>query len=102
MPLLKVIRNGQVTLPARFRQLLSIKEGDYLEAELQENQIVLKPAIVLDRAEAIQRLHQLMDEVGKRHEDAPEEEVERDVLEAIESVRQQETPRKHARPKSRR
>lgn len=94
MPLIKVIRHGQVTLPAKFRKALNVKEGDYLEADLKRDQIVLKPKVILDRAEAINRLNRLLDEVHAQNEDIPEEEVERDVLEAIQAIRQQEYARK--------
>jgi len=99
MPLVKIIRHGQITLPAKFRQKLKLEEGDYLEAELEGDRIVLKPQVILDREEAIEKLHHLMDEVGKRHEDIPEEEIERDVLEAIQAVRQKEYARKRRQAK---
>lgn len=87
MPLVKIIRHGQVTLPAHFREVLNIKEGDYLEAELEGNRVVLKPTVVLDRNQAIKQLHQLMDKVQERSRNASEEEIERDVQAAIRAVR---------------
>ena len=52
MPLTKVTRNGQVTLPARVRLALQVKEGDYLEAEVVDGAVRLKPVAVVDRAKA--------------------------------------------------
>lgn len=49
MPIIKVIRNGQITLPKEFRDALGVKEGDILEAEMKENQMVLKPKILIDK-----------------------------------------------------
>ena len=49
MPVIKVIRNGQITLPKEFRDALGVKEGDILEAEIKENQMVLKPKILIDK-----------------------------------------------------
>ncbi len=89
MPLVKVIRHGQVTLPTKFREALNINEGDYLEAECYDDQIVLRPAVVLKRDEAIKRLHRLMDEIQARNEDIPIEELEQDVREAVQAVRHQ-------------
>ncbi len=43
MSVLLVRRNFQVTIPARFRQLMGLKVGDIMEAELDNNEIVLKP-----------------------------------------------------------
>lgn len=93
MPLVKLIRHGQITLPAEFRRALDLKEGDYLEVEIEGDRIILKPKVVLDRTEAIERLHRLMDKVQARNEDFSEEEVERDVQEAIRAVRDR---RRHA------
>lgn len=86
-PLIKVIRHGQVTLPAEFRLALDLKEGDYLAAEMQAAAIVLKPAVVVSRTEAITGLHKLLNRVQARNEDIPDETVERDVLQAIHAVR---------------
>ncbi len=87
MPLVKVIRHGQVTLPAEFRATLDLKEGDYLEAEIHGDKIVLKPAVVMSRTEAITGLQQLMDRVQERNKGITDEEVERDVQVAIRAVR---------------
>ncbi|MBI3460428.1 AbrB/MazE/SpoVT family DNA-binding domain-containing protein [Candidatus Acetothermia bacterium] len=97
MPLIKIIRHGQLTLPADFRKALDVKDGDYLEAELQEDCVVLKPAVILDRAEAIKRLHRLMDQVQAKNEHISDEEVERDVAAAIRAVRRTKS---HAKRRS--
>lgn len=49
MPVIKVIRNGQITLPKEFRDALGVKEGDILEAEMKDNQMVLKPKTLIDK-----------------------------------------------------
>ena len=49
MPVVRVIRHGQITLPKEFREALGVKEGDLLEAEMKENQMVLKPKILIDK-----------------------------------------------------
>jgi len=46
MPLIKVLRSGQVTLPADVRKALALKEGDLLEAEVTEGALRLKPVSV--------------------------------------------------------
>ena len=51
MPLLQIRRNFQITLPAKLRQALELKEGDLVEAELVNNQaIILKPKEVVSKA----------------------------------------------------
>lgn len=89
MPLLKIIRHGQVTLPAAFRQELAIKEGDYLEAELKDDCIVLRPQVLMDRNTAIQSLHRVMDTVQQRTDGIDPLLIEKEVAEAIKAVRAQ-------------
>lgn len=97
MPLVKVKGKFQVTIPADIRQRLALKVGDVLEAEVEENKIVLKPKTVVDRSKALERLFQLLEKNWERNKDIPEEEVVQDVLEAIREVRQE---RRKARQKS--
>jgi len=49
MPLIKVIRNGQVTLPANIRKVLQVVDGDYLEAEVSNGTLTLRPVAIVDR-----------------------------------------------------
>jgi AbrB family looped-hinge helix DNA binding protein len=49
MPLIKVIRNGQVTLPASIRKVLQVVDGDYLEAEVSDGTLTLRPVAIVDR-----------------------------------------------------
>src|SRR3954468_19209707 len=52
MALVRMLRGGQVTLPAEARKALKLKEGDYLDVELTERGVLLKPVAVVDRAKA--------------------------------------------------
>ena len=89
MPLVKVIRHGQITLPADLREELDIKEGDYLEAKLEGRTIVLRPNVLLDREDAIKALHKIMTEVQSQTKDIDPEVIEQEVDEAIREVREQ-------------
>jgi len=53
MPLVQVREKAQITLPSKIRQALGIKQGDYLEAEVEGNKIVLIPKILVDKAETV-------------------------------------------------
>jgi AbrB family looped-hinge helix DNA binding protein len=97
MPLVKVIRHGQITLPADLREELDIKEGDYLEAELEGKTIVLRPNVLLDREDAIKALHKIMTEVQSQTKDIDPEVIEQEVAEAIREVREQ---RRHAKSRA--
>lgn len=50
--LIKVTRNGQVTLPASVRRQLRVEEGDYLEVRVTENSIILTPKTLIDKSQA--------------------------------------------------
>ena len=43
MPIIKVSRNNQNTLPRNLRDKLHIKAGEYLEIEEQNGKIILQP-----------------------------------------------------------
>ena len=53
MSLVQVREKAQITLPSKVRQALGIKQGDYLEAEVEGNKIVLIPKILVDKAETV-------------------------------------------------
>jgi AbrB family looped-hinge helix DNA binding protein len=74
-------------MPKELREVLEIKEGDILEVQMEKNKVVLKPKVLVDKDQARARLQQVMVKVGKRHGKISEKEVERDVLEAIKTIR---------------
>ena len=55
MPLVKVLRNGQVTLPKGLRQVLGIKEGDVLEVDFAKTGVVLKPKVLVDKESVLSK-----------------------------------------------
>ena len=80
LPLVKVKEKFQITLPAELREALHLAVGDLLEATIQDNVIVLKPKVVVDRAQARQELITVMDRVHAKlppsTQDPKEEEEE--------------------------
>ena len=54
MDLVKVRGKAQITLPANIRKALGINEGDYLEAEVQDNKVVLIPQMVTAKFESVE------------------------------------------------
>jgi antitoxin MazE len=52
MPLIQLKTKAQITLPVKMRRKLGIKQGDYLEATLQGEKIILTPIKAVDRSEA--------------------------------------------------
>ena len=43
MQLVKVTKNYQITLPARLRRGIMLKEGDYLAADVRDGVFIFKP-----------------------------------------------------------
>ena len=89
MSLVKVIRNGQITLPAEARKALRVKEGDYLEAEVVDGEVRLKPVAVIARQEAWRKIREAQSSVayvGPEPRPGPEDE-ERQVYEIMENLR---------------
>ena len=89
MTLVKVIRNGQITLPAEARRALRLKEGDYLEAAVVEGEVRLKPVAVVDRRAAWKRVMEIVERdkwIGPEPRPDPEEE-ERQIFEVVEEFR---------------
>jgi AbrB family looped-hinge helix DNA binding protein len=79
MALVKLLRGGQLTLPAGARKALRLKEGDYLEAEVTEGGLLLKPVAVVDRRQAWRKIREAQAAVrytGPEPRPSPEEEEE--------------------------
>lgn len=95
MPVIKILRNGQLTLPAKFRETLELKQGDLLNAGLEEDKIILKPVTTVERKrvkeKTRERFFKLIDKTWDKNKDTDPKEVERIVNEAIEEVRKEET-----------
>ena len=60
MALVRMLRGGQVTLPAEARKALKLSEGDYLDLEVTDGGLTLKPVTVVDRAEADRQLDKIL------------------------------------------
>jgi AbrB family looped-hinge helix DNA binding protein len=63
MAIIRVICGGQVTLPADARRAFNLKEGDYLEAEVTERGVLLKPITVVDQSKADRELEAILSRV---------------------------------------
>jgi AbrB family looped-hinge helix DNA binding protein len=88
MPLVKVVRNGQITIPKDLRAVLGIREGDLLEIKLNGSNLLIKPKVAIDKNQARERFFQAVDEIRASVKDADPEEIEREIAEAVESAKQ--------------
>lgn len=78
MSLVKVRGAAQITLPGDVQTALRIREGDYLEAELVEGGVMLRPMTVPSEAEAWERLERVLHRT--RHPASGEELSEQDAM----------------------
>ena len=70
MPMVKVVRNGQITLPKEFRDALGIDEGQILEAEIKNSHIILKPLAFVERGHVLsskgkQKVKEALEDIKK-------------------------------------
>jgi len=49
MPVVKILRHGQITLPKGIRKILGVEEGDLLELGLENARVFLQPKILVDK-----------------------------------------------------
>ena len=55
MSMVKVLRNGQITVPKGLRRVLRIKEGDILEVSLEKAGVLLKPKALVDKESVLSK-----------------------------------------------
>jgi AbrB family looped-hinge helix DNA binding protein len=95
MALMRVRRMAQLTLPAEVRRALNIKEGDYLEAEIVKDGVLLKPVAMVERERAwqgiVHAVSQVRDIEAKPGED---NQVEEETIAGM--VKEQRHNKKHA------
>ena len=94
MPLVKLRRAGQITLPAELRERFALEEGSYLEAEAVPGGILLKPKAVVDREQAWQQVLDVMASVHAKQPptDKPPLEQEEEIAEMIKDFRREHAP----------
>lgn len=92
MALVRLLRGGQVTLPAETRKALKLAEGDYLEADVREGALVLKPVTVLDRETAGKKLAEIINRPKWRGPgpEPSEDEVMKMVVDEIHAMRRED------------
>jgi len=91
MPLVKVVRNGQVTIPKEIREKLGIKEGDFLEVEPTGQGVFLKPKVMVDKGDALKvfsrAFEKLQASASDKVKDMDEGELTAIIEEAIRAAR---------------
>jgi AbrB family looped-hinge helix DNA binding protein len=84
MSLLRVRRAAQLTLPSDVRRALNVKEGDYLEAHVRADGVLLTPVAVVERTRAFAGIRKATAQVrdrksGKKNALADEKAIAKEV-----------------------
>ncbi|MEZ5863208.1 MAG: AbrB/MazE/SpoVT family DNA-binding domain-containing protein [Geminicoccaceae bacterium] len=88
MTLVKLRKSAQLTLPTEIREALQLAEGDYLEAEIVQGGVLLRPVDVVRREAAWDDLVELVETPKRRTPptESPEEE-EALIFQMVEEAR---------------
>jgi AbrB family looped-hinge helix DNA binding protein len=91
MALMRVRRMAQLTLPAEIRRALNVKEGDYLEAKVVKNGVLLKPVTVVSRERAWKGIMRAVSRVRDMKPDPNEDAIaaENKIAEMVKQYRHQ-------------
>jgi AbrB family looped-hinge helix DNA binding protein len=91
MPLVKVVRNGQVTIPKEIREKLGIKEGDFLEVQPTDQGVFFKTKAIVDKGDALKAFSRAFEKlqagVSDKIKGLDEKELAAILEEAIQAVR---------------
>lgn len=91
MSLVKVRHAAEITLPGEVRDALRVSEGDYLEVELVEGGVLLRPVPAGRREEAWRQVRDAMGGVRASPEQAAKspDEQEAEILAAVDEARRE-------------
>ena len=89
MLLVKVKKHHQITLPKNVREKLDIAEGDYLEMDIKNGQIVLRTLKVIqnEKEAARKKASEILAGLHRKIEDEGPSQMEELISEAVNSVR---------------
>jgi AbrB family looped-hinge helix DNA binding protein len=89
MALMRVRRMAQLALPAEVRRALNVQEGDFLEATIVKDGVLLKPVAMVERERAWQRIADLKSRVRDLRPDPSKSdtEAEEEIAEMVKEFR---------------
>jgi AbrB family looped-hinge helix DNA binding protein len=96
MPLVKIKDKFQVTIPASIRRDIDLDIGDFLEAEVREDGILLIPKTVIDRKALLKKFRKAFSEANPDNlfNGKSEEELMRIAADAVKETRAVKRPKK--------
>ena len=91
MALVTVKPKFQITIPAKLRRLIALREGDVMEATVVEDGILLRPREAMDRDTVADHVASVLAHIEPSPEDAgrSEDEIMQDILADIAKARRE-------------
>lgn len=91
MALLKLRRLSQLTLPASLRAKFNLVDGDYLEAEVIEQGILLKPVAIIEKEKAWKQIFEAIENVEdqKPSQARDSKQQEEEIADMVKAFRKQ-------------
>jgi AbrB family looped-hinge helix DNA binding protein len=85
----RALRRGQVTIPARFRNQLGIDDDSILELTLAEDRIEIRPLVAKPAAGSgwVRELYERFAPIRAGAEELPEDEIDHAIDDAVNEVR---------------
>lgn len=65
LPLVRVKDKFQITIPTKIRKQIHIKKGDILEVDIKNKVIIIKPKILLDKANVENAINEGLEDYKK-------------------------------------
>ena len=59
MPVVKILRHGQITLPKEIRKIMGVDEGDLLEVGLENARVFLQPKVLVDKESVLSEVGEI-------------------------------------------
>jgi len=59
MPVVKILRHGQITLPKEIRKIMGVEEGDLLEVGLENARVFLQPKVLVDKESVLSEVGEI-------------------------------------------
>jgi AbrB family looped-hinge helix DNA binding protein len=83
MPLIKVIRNGQITIPKEMRFAYGIADGDFVEIQATPSGMLIKPKEIVDKKMPVKDFKKLVKKMRAKVKDVDQKEIDDTIQEAI-------------------
>lgn len=88
--LVKALRSGQITIPSEFREKLGIDEDSFLQINLIEGELRIKPVRITQKAGDsvwFEKLYGQFSKVRKEAQKYSEKEIDKTIDKAVKAIR---------------